>query len=1079
MLYALAGMISVGTASFLMVTADLNELGLLLDGKLATLDDKLSEDVSAYIFDGNLVIENNGPNIVQISEISLQSNEGSSTEFLRKVYQDDPSNSITRNGITYIFSSTSSVGATIDSGETVELTSSDFDHTALDDLYGVITTDLGNRELFEEIEIFSELAESGDSSDSSNATSILDGLGVYMAIENVGTNGKVFYGQGTQPGFQTDIRQYVGIGQNDDWAVAITNDDSHQTLLVPAFGKKYNYADGSLQQVQHTKPNILGYSKERTLEGNSDVIIADKLQFSGTGRMLLKLNEGLSGQKVLLTGDAANGRIRILSSIYDLMDKDYVAGKGFEMYGPVTTNIQWTRCYAHTGDQGKYEWPIPNIKISARENGAGASSIIGTQNGDYFEVTMLSQSGGSSNKHSGCYEKWSASTTLYDKDVPGVTLYDYSGEFEQVTTIPSGVLYLLAEPNGDTITIKAESLGAAGDNLLYYTKANSDDVTMTGNEIKFFGDDSIITNLNDLSGQTVLIHGSIPDGGSLYLVESPIDLTEFSLDNAGEHPYKTVTGGQYTNEAIPVNEEFTSESNVDIDMKISYTHYHYCNKTGHHCHTRHNTAGAPAEMTYSGGNKGDHYQLNSITYTKRPSHGWGFWGYSHVTEIYDAGAFDGKLFSHASDFEQMVNIPNNGNDLYLVAKPNGGTITVSAVAFDPDLDAFFHVDGLDADIAYEISKDGITGVIGKTSSTGTITLSSDDVDFGVSTAPGGILTLYPGSVKHLGHFGMALFDVYNGDSIPLHIDDVDDSVYTAQNYIRWVFPVAVSAENIRIDDASLSYLTGDYESSQAIMIPVIPGSTELYATINGTDVNVQMADVATNTQIKNIQRQSSTSSDHATSGTVFAESNISTSTFLTATHKGVMIADMDLSVAGSADYTIDASYTGGNTQVKSCYVAVIKTRSTGMRCGYHSAPAYPGAITNLQSLTDSHRAQLESALSSGQQSHLNVVVDIFRNLEHVETRLIYTADSAQASTSSTFNKAGYGATNQVRVEYPMVTVSETIEVSVNSGDMVEFVIRANLDAAGVPTPSSSNAAYSAYASVTTEFGGGSILAGMS
>ena len=44
---------------------------------------------------------------------------------------------------------------------------------------------------------------------------------------------------------------------------------------------------------------------------------------------------------------------------------------------------------------------------------------------------------------------------------------------------------------------------------------------------------------------------------------------------------------------------------------------------------------------------------------------------------------------------------------------------------------------------------------------------------------------------------------------------------------------------------------------------------------------------------------------------------------------------------------------------------------------------------------------------------------------------------------------------------------------------MEFVVRVNLEASGVPTPSSVDGRYSSYVKTTTEFGGGVITVGMS
>jgi len=82
-----------------------------------------------------------------------------------------------------------------------------------------------------------------------NGTSILDGLGVYMVIDNFNTNGQIYFGSGNNPGSQTDIRQYVEVGPNDDWAVAMTDDDDYETLYIPEFRKEYIYSNNALTMV--------------------------------------------------------------------------------------------------------------------------------------------------------------------------------------------------------------------------------------------------------------------------------------------------------------------------------------------------------------------------------------------------------------------------------------------------------------------------------------------------------------------------------------------------------------------------------------------------------------------------------------------------------------------------------------------------------------------------------------------------------------------------------------------------------------------------------------------------------------
>ena len=428
------------------------------------------------------------------------------------------------------------------------------------------------------------------------------------------------------------------------------------------------------------------------------------------------------------------------------------------------------------------------------------------------------------------------------------------------------------------------------------------------------------------------------------------------------------------------------------------------------------------------------------------------------------------------NFEILDLIPN---DSYLIVTLNGGDVIIKGKNFDLDSNVFFKVTGLLPDIAYDVSKNGIVGIVGKTSSDGVISLLYDDIDFGISTSPGGILKLYPDSTKYLGNLGIGLIDMYNKNSVSLSLGE--DFVYIPQNFVRWVFPVPVEITDLRIDEIHLDYLNKNYTKNEALIIPVIPSADTIYATINGTDTEILMMDVNVRTQTKIVPEKSSTTSDYSNSGTASTSSNISTSTFLTATHDGTVIANIDLKVGGSADFSMSSGYSGEFVDVMNCKI-VYSTERLNKSCRTVSIPTNPNSITNIQSLTSAHKDQLVTALNNGQVSQITVEVDIIKNMKPFgdDPIVIYTSNSAQASLTSTFSEAKYGAHNHVYIKYPLTSITENIEVPVSVGDMIEFVIRVNLDAAGAPVPTSDDdGRYSSYVKATTEFGGGVITVDMS
>jgi len=463
------------------------------------------------------------------------------------------------------------------------------------------------------------------------------------------------------------------------------------------------------------------------------------------------------------------------------------------------------------------------------------------------------------------------------------------------------------------------------------------------------------------------------------------------------------------------------------------------------------------------------YTDNSLTYGKHSGSG------STVHTLYSTAPWN-EQHSFDENFEKKVKLLE---DSHIVITVNDGSASIKGETFNPETDVFLQIDDLPKNTAFDISKDGIIGVIGQTDSNGRISLLYEDVDFGIITSMGGILKIYPNSLTYNGDYGIIMFDLLHGNTTILETGE--DMLYIPQNFVYWVFPVDVVIDNLRIDDIELDYLNGSYTENEALLIPVIPSATTIYITINGEDVVVLMRDVDTSTNIKQVPKESSTSSDRKIGGTASTSSNISTSAFLTATHTGNMYVNFDFKVGGSADFTMDSKYTGKFDSNTSCKWHGASSPSRTHSCRTYSTPSSPDSITNMVSLTEEHQAQLTNALNRGQVSNLTVEVDIIKNMsdEDAQTILIYKSYSSKAFVTSTFYEARYSASNQVFVTYPLDLVSENIFIPVEIGDMVEFVVRVNLEASGTPAPISDSANYLSYVKVTTEFGGGIITVGMS
>ena len=849
---------------------------------------KKSESIRA-IYDGtDITVENTGKVRSEIAFFRFYDSAGSETS---RIMVDDKTNRNFGADIpTLSLEKIPSAHGLLERHRPQTFSLSQLRVASMDDMSGEIITKYGNVFAIQKPETLSGV----DAND--GGTSIFDGLGVSLFIENIDTNGKVYFGNGIK-GLQTDIREYVGLGVNDDWVTVITDDDPVETLFVPEFAKEYRYESGALTEIADTIPNILGHSASKTLSGTVNIATSDAgMFFSGDGEVILKLHD-YSDQPLFLRGDTSYGGsyggsvFKIITSSHDLINEPYVEHKGYLTYSaninPVTDSFSVVAGIdsAHTGvliyDAHAYGKPYNNGHSLACIN-------VHTNLGYTTSVTKISN-------------------FLCD-----YTLTDVRTETDLVKT-----------DNGDHITISGDSTWPA---IMLY-------------------------------------------------------------------PY---------------------------------------------FHTQYN----------------DNFVFNL---------------YDTLPSIQKFG------FAGGGPFEKQMTFPPE--QTYLYVKLDGGQSYIKGEAFDPASDVFFKVHGLLSDTAYDISKSAMTRVVGKTDSDGGISLLYDDVSFATSASPGGILKIYPESVKYTDELGAGMIDLLHKATARLLVGD--DLLYIPQNYVRWVFPVSVEVENVSVDDMPLDYLNRYYAKNEALLIPVIPSAHTIHATINGEDAEVLMRDVFTTTRLKHVPQKTATVSAYTSDGASFASSNISTSTFLTATHLGIMNVNFDFKVAASADFTMDSSYVGEFTPHESCMWHGASSPYRTESCRIYYSPASPKDISNMHSLAAEHQIQLIRALDNGQASHLTVEVDIFQNMQYVQTILLRTLTISQAHVTSTFSEAGYDTTNKVRIVYPLSAVSDQIAVPVSVGDMMEFVIRVNLDASGAPIPASNDAAYASHVRVGTEFGGGIITASMS
>ncbi|MDI1494854.1 MAG: hypothetical protein K8823_160 [Cenarchaeum symbiont of Oopsacas minuta] len=419
----------------------------------------------------------------------------------------------------------------------------------------------------------------------------------------------------------------------------------------------------------------------------------------------------------------------------------------------------------------------------------------------------------------------------------------------------------------------------------------------------------------------------------------------------------------------------------------------------------------------------------------------------------------------------------------------------------------FEITGLAANTPYRIERDGFTSAISITASDGSISLPTADVDFDTGDSAGGVLRLYPNSTGHVGEFNTLMLDAVNDKVVQLAPLEDGKLIYVPHAYVRWVLPAASTIENVLVDEIALSYLNANYEAGSAIMIPIVPGTKKMHATVDGINMTVQLAHIAATTQIVPIQENMATNARYGVGdSTVYTTTEASTSTFVTASHTGKTYGIIDINgISGSATFTMNSNYTGELAKAHGSYNKVFPVRST-KSVGYWYYFPPPESISNMNSLATNHANELIIALNRGQISALVAEVDVYKNFKHIKTERIYKANAGTASVVSNVINATYdtlpfspsryydngglskfNTMHQVHIEYSPMQTSHIAEVDVNAGDMIEFVVRVGLDAHGTPVPTideyssgvHATSTTSAYVHTAAGFTSGSIIVGMS
>jgi hypothetical protein len=360
----------------------------------------------------------------------------------------------------------------------------------------------------------------------------------------------------------------------------------------------------------------------------------------------------------------------------------------------------------------------------------------------------------------------------------------------------------------------------------------------------------------------------------------------------------------------------------------------------------------------------------------------------------------------SSEFQNVYTF--TGQQMYLVARPNGGTITIKGSVIDPATTPYLKITNLPPNTPFEILKDGFVASKGMSQYDGTVSLLVSDVNIG-GASPSGTMYLYPGSLRYRGPFSTIVFDNINNQTI--HIPTADHKVYVVHAYVQIPVVGSVRVDSLRLSGGSLGntlgplnlpYLDGNYTDVDLIRVPVIPGYHDIKMNINGIASTTVIANVLGGTGIKVAEPTTNTIND---------------------LKMGSPLSYVE-SVAGTSSYVI--STTTGN--INAIVLATISASSTIQNTvTLEAIPPPPPPPTR--------------------RDPLSAWVDVYRNGDLVEQKQLYFND--QPTFTPANSVSGNSQIQTSTYAYPQTTVSGTITVPAQPGDMIEYYLYAKIHAEGI------------------------------
>ena len=457
-----------------------------------------------------------------------------------------------------------------------------------------------------------------------------------------------------------------------------------------------------------------------------------------------------------------------------------------------------------------------------------------------------------------------------------------------------------------------------------------------------------------------------------------------------------------------------------------------------------------------------------------------------------------------------VPYPNNG-PLYMIVGPEPVDITM--VEFDLASDRF-SVGGLPRNTPYVISDDDGNDVgAGVTSGSGSISKTLGSISNDLVPGDGGVLRLYPGAPHYDGYINVVTFDMRNNAKVDNHHGSNSTFAYVPVIYARLAFIADAQVDHVTLKskilgDINMDHLAGSYLKTQALMVPILPGATVLDLTINGFDLSVLVSDLRVEEGPGFIIKETNSYEGTTRGNRVYAGSTVTSNAFAIATSNGTMTADVTVWLTGEAEMSLNSVYEVGVDRNKD----VRRVLSTPIimwpwSLYYWHWNEYPddmyddqaerhGARTLADRKNEQRIAQwdinrdykqsIDNRLDAMGNRGIGASVDVYKNGEYVKTVSLVGSGLPVSVTSSSvsglptdywppgtirsidnpdqiYNRPGnvrgvYNALAAITVHqsadisYQSSTPQALIDVNVDTGDMVHFVIRAGLGTSGMSAP---------------------------